>query len=386
MRIHIGNTIKTLRKRDKRTQDDVAEALGITFQAVSRWESEIAYPDIELIPAIANYFGVTIDELFGFESKKEKMIDDIIEKVNAHNYRCENNDDCGKECIVLLREGLAQFPGDERLLLKLADVLWREGYSRQMLSAYIDDNGYFRRNYEKNCQNPYGSESIQICEKLVESAKDKEIAYSANHLLIVLYRDIGATDKAIACAERMPYMYRCRELALCSACDGKEGEKYLGEALLILTSTLANEVINVINCNVHNFDTDLCIDKVQGIINLFDTICEDGNYGLYYENMMDLYLFLAYVQWKRGYRDDSFRSLDTAYQLSEKFACVCDGSEQSYTAMFLKSNKYFIDKIPQGYRKEDLPERFPVWGPIYFDLNEIKVDPRWKAWEKKCNS
>ncbi len=69
MRIQIGNTIKALRKRDKRTQEDVAEALGITFQAVSRWESEIAYPDIELIPAIANYFGVTIDELFGYHSE-----------------------------------------------------------------------------------------------------------------------------------------------------------------------------------------------------------------------------------------------------------------------------------------------------------------------------
>ncbi len=39
MRIQIGNTIKTLHKRDKRTQNDVVEALGITFQAVSRWES-----------------------------------------------------------------------------------------------------------------------------------------------------------------------------------------------------------------------------------------------------------------------------------------------------------------------------------------------------------
>ncbi len=42
MIIQIGNNIKALRKRDKRTQEDVAEALGITFQAVSRWESGVS--------------------------------------------------------------------------------------------------------------------------------------------------------------------------------------------------------------------------------------------------------------------------------------------------------------------------------------------------------
>ncbi len=386
MTIQIGNNIKALRKRDKRTQEDVAEALGITFQAVSRWESGISYPDMEMIPAIANYFGVTIDELFGFESKKEKMIDDIIEKVNAYDYCCDVDGKRLDACILLLREGLAGFPGDERLLLKLADVLWRAGYSRQMLSAYIDDEGYFRRNYEKNIQNPYCSESIHICENLAENAENKEIAYSANHLLIRLYRDIGDTDKAIAYAERMPYMYRCRELTLCSACDGKEREEYLGKALLNMTGTLANEMINALVCNVHNFDTDLCIDKVNGVVNLFAVVCDDGNYGEYYGNLMELHLFLAHVQWERGYYDDAFVSLDKAYEYSKKYEGLCNGTEQNYTAMLLKNIKFSLIEVPHGCHTKDLPERFPVWGPIYSDLKEIKADPRWDAWVKKCKS
>ena len=56
MRIMLGDKIKELRKRDGRTQDDLATALGITNQAVSRWEANKAYPDMEIIPAIANYF------------------------------------------------------------------------------------------------------------------------------------------------------------------------------------------------------------------------------------------------------------------------------------------------------------------------------------------
>jgi transcriptional regulator with XRE-family HTH domain len=61
MQLNIGAKIRELRKRDGRTQDALAEALGVTAQAVSRWESGGSYPDMEMIPAIANYFHISID-------------------------------------------------------------------------------------------------------------------------------------------------------------------------------------------------------------------------------------------------------------------------------------------------------------------------------------
>ena len=63
--ISIGNTIKTLRKAKGVTQEEVARELGVSYQAVSKYENEVAQPDISLIPLLAQYFGVTIDELFG---------------------------------------------------------------------------------------------------------------------------------------------------------------------------------------------------------------------------------------------------------------------------------------------------------------------------------
>ena len=61
MQIKLGEKIKELRRRDGRKQEELALALGVTGQAVSRWESGSCYPDMETIPAIANYFGVTIE-------------------------------------------------------------------------------------------------------------------------------------------------------------------------------------------------------------------------------------------------------------------------------------------------------------------------------------
>ena len=62
--MNIGNNIKQLRQRNNLTQDQVAEKLGVSYQAVSKWENHANTPDIALLPQIANLFGVSIDALF----------------------------------------------------------------------------------------------------------------------------------------------------------------------------------------------------------------------------------------------------------------------------------------------------------------------------------
>lgn len=62
--MEIGNQIKALRVRRGVTQEALAQHLGVTPQAVSKWERGVATPDIGMLPDISAYFGVTIDELF----------------------------------------------------------------------------------------------------------------------------------------------------------------------------------------------------------------------------------------------------------------------------------------------------------------------------------
>ena len=64
MNIKIGAKIKELRKRNNMTQEQLADKIGVTNQAISRWESETGYPDIEYIKPVAEFFNVTIDSLF----------------------------------------------------------------------------------------------------------------------------------------------------------------------------------------------------------------------------------------------------------------------------------------------------------------------------------
>jgi transcriptional regulator with XRE-family HTH domain len=65
---NIGTNIAQLRREHNMKQDELAEQLGVTPQAVSKWENGASMPDIALLPKIAEIFGVTIDALFGADN------------------------------------------------------------------------------------------------------------------------------------------------------------------------------------------------------------------------------------------------------------------------------------------------------------------------------
>lgn len=62
-KIRIGECILNYRKKHGLTQGEFGERLGVSPQAVSKWERELCYPDIFLLPAISNLLGISIDEM-----------------------------------------------------------------------------------------------------------------------------------------------------------------------------------------------------------------------------------------------------------------------------------------------------------------------------------
>lgn len=77
--MELGNRIRTLRVQRGVTQEALAEYLNISPQAVSKWERDAALPDIQLLPALSAYFGVTIDELFALtDDTRMERIDNML--------------------------------------------------------------------------------------------------------------------------------------------------------------------------------------------------------------------------------------------------------------------------------------------------------------------
>ena len=104
MQIKLGEKIRKLRQRDGRKQEDLAVALGVTNQAVSRWEANGGYPDIEMLPAIANYFHITMDELFGYESDRQTKLQSYLEQADQISKHGSN-----AQLVDFLRNTISEF-------------------------------------------------------------------------------------------------------------------------------------------------------------------------------------------------------------------------------------------------------------------------------------
>ena len=380
MQLNLGQRIRELRCRDRRTQEAFAEAIGVTSQAVSRWEVGSGYPDMEMIPSIANYFGVTIDELFGYHNDRESKIDSIVNRINSLGIQARGDDEWVDECLAILREGLAEFPQNERLLITLADTLYEAGWRRHKEWLYYDDDGFIQHSYDVHKSNEYWAESIKICENLVGDATNNATVTKAIHILVELYRIVGDGEKAIAYAQKVPELKNCREILLAAASDGKEEAKYIGEFLLKTASQFAQQLIYGLITNKHHFESDMPIEKIKGAINLFYLLCEDGNMGIYHSDLIQLYLYLSRVQWERGYHDDAFVSLHESLKHARALEAICDGKEHQLTAPLVSFVKYKAS-LPQKIAK-DLPTDWPMWcNPDYGQVEkEIKADPRWQEW------
>ena len=159
MNIKIGDKIRALRKQKSISQEVLAQYLGVSFQAVSKWENGDNLPDVVMIPAIASFFEVSTDELFDFnrletERKVQQMCWDIAD------YRNDRPEDAEKA----YRELLKQYPGNEIILANLLYVL-------QKLNKH--------------------EELIAMCKTVIESTKDEGIRYDAARILAEAYKATG---------------------------------------------------------------------------------------------------------------------------------------------------------------------------------------------------
>ena len=92
MKLKIGEKIREYRRNANMTQQQFAEKLGVSYQSVSRWENEETYPDMELLPAVAGIFKVSIDALMGIkEIEKEKQAVEAFDSLRREALKPELN-------------------------------------------------------------------------------------------------------------------------------------------------------------------------------------------------------------------------------------------------------------------------------------------------------
>ncbi len=115
--LYLGTNIKEYRLKKGYTQEQLAYELGVSSQTVSRWETGTTYPDIVMIPIIAELFDTSIDNLMGYakECSTKEREDFFVEVNNLET----------SEKILRYREMLQKYPNDTRLQFSLASLLYK---------------------------------------------------------------------------------------------------------------------------------------------------------------------------------------------------------------------------------------------------------------------
>lgn len=212
--LKVGDKIKALRKKQDVTQEKLAAYLNISYQAVSKWENGTALPDLTLIPGIANFFGVSADELLGMKDTQETKELKEFEKKYSENF-CS-----GKiyDNIVLCRKVLGKYPRNHQWMMNLASVL----------CCYNDTDEHNK--YSK--EHDFRGEAIRLCERILEDCTEESVRHRAIQTLCLEYPWVGKKEQAIKLAMDMPDMYICREQLLSFVYEGEERIEILQSTLL----------------------------------------------------------------------------------------------------------------------------------------------------------
>ncbi len=179
--INLGNKIRELRKKMGITQEQLANTLNCSPQAVSKWEMGSGYPDVATLPVIAGYFGVSLDEMFEYDPEEvEEKINNVLirSRVEAHTF---------EDTEKILLDGIAAYPGGYILKRELLEI-----YAGQI-------RAYGRTDLTEK--------ALDIGKQLVAECKDSFIYLGAMGDMADIYITSGRYEEGKKLIESMPYRY-----------------------------------------------------------------------------------------------------------------------------------------------------------------------------------
>ncbi len=175
MEITIGANVKRLRNQKNVTQEQLAEAMNVTCAAVSKWERGETYPDITLLQPLAYYFGVSLDELMGYDKEK---VDQEIENMLSEFRRIFWSD--WKAAQKLVETAYRTYPNDYRVM-----------------SRYMWSRGVEEAEPDLDLALKYKDEFTRICDKIIGGCTDGSLRLSAWKMKAILLHAEGKTEEAL---------------------------------------------------------------------------------------------------------------------------------------------------------------------------------------------
>jgi transcriptional regulator with XRE-family HTH domain len=282
MAIYLNEKLKQFRKARDLTQEQIADIFHVSPQAVSRWETGVSFPDIEMLPNIADFFKVTVDDLLGVDMiQKEKRIIEIINELAD----CINADIKMPDAeIELLRKGLQEFPNQYALLDRLAGSLWSK--------AWDCKNAGNEEEMKKHAE-----EAIKIGELLLSDWSQSDIRYGnmpeleqrygytyervrygAIQLLAYTYANFfDDTEKAFEWAKKLPNIDCSEETVLARILKGDAKIKQLKWNISLYSCELKAELQMLSECKYKDSDIPEELKRFKEVIAEIEKYAKEEN-------------------------------------------------------------------------------------------------------------
>ncbi len=258
MEIIINENLKSYRNKKGNTQDELADFLGISKQSVSKWERGESFPDITLLPYLASYYNVTVDELLGTsEIQKKAAINKYIEKSSMF----KRTGDIAAD-LELWKTAYKEYPNEIQVQYYL-------------MIAFSDD-------YKK-----YSDKIIDLGEKILNENSHNIYYYTVIQLLCYTYNSINDKENAMKYARMLGGYYSTQDQVLTTI--------LIDEQAVRKCQYNIRDLINLIYRNT-------CIMTKQGkytpadsikaytfVINVFRLVFEDDDFGSYADVLSDLH-------------------------------------------------------------------------------------------------
>ena len=314
---HIGTKIKELRKKKDMTQEKLAEYLNVSFQAVSKWETGAASPDLSLIVPLARLLGVTTDELFGLDDGVDERQEEL-RRLWGETWRTGDT----ARRYEISQMAVAEYPGNFEYLIWLADA--------EVFFAIHN----CERNSEE--QKSHFALAIKYYEMVIADCADTEMRNDAIYGIVMTLPDVGRREEAVTYAKMHP---KADEL-LMWCLTGEEKEKCRQR----LIHGCMGRLVQWLEFGKHD------LASIKAAETILKTVISDGNYLYHNDTLMHNFVWQAMCLTRAKRFDEAVEALKASHQ---------------YAVAYTES-------LRQA-REQPIAYTCPILNKLYFDGNDMSI-------------
>ncbi len=312
MKIKIAENIKALRKQNSFTQEQLAEALGVTVGAVYKWESGQSIPEVKLLMELADLFEISVDTLLGYDRQNEN-IKNRIERIRQ--YIIEKDFD---EAMLESEKTLKKYPNNFDVVYTAAMAYMLKFSESKDEKSMLKSNELFRAAIPLLYQNENGS----INETTILN------------FVALNYLNAGQLEKGIEIL---------KQNNICNINSPRIGFTYtMMKQPLEARTYIYQSYMNIINNTIHTMggmffmfaqqNNTLCIDVGLWLADFFESIKKDKDCIIFVDKLKAaLFAEIAVMEAVFGKYDEAERYIADAYALAVKF-----DSAPNYTTTGIK--------------------------------------------------